>query len=462
MKVLTILFVTSVLALPLSAQEVVPGTAGGGAVLDLTKLLSYADQPVPVGINRDNTPPNNPITDAGATLGRVLFYDRSLSRNGTISCASCHQQEHAFGDPARASTGVAGTTGRHSMRLVNARFSSERRFFWDERAPSLEAQTTEPIQDHIEMGFSGGDGDPDFSALVSRISKLELYQVLFTAVYGSPEVTEVRLQRALAQFVRSIQSFDSRYDEGLSSAPNPNANFVNFTAQENLGKRLFTDPPGPGAGCAICHRPPTFDIDPNSGHNGVIASLGGGTDLTNTRAPSLRDLVDRHGVPHGPFMHDGSKSTLLEVINHYNAIPGITPGLDPRLAGPPPRPGTPPGAGQRLNLSEAEKEALVAFLGTLTGTSLYTDEKWSSPFDAQNQLSFVVLPATAKVDAGSGRLVLRASGVPRVTYLLRSSDHLGSWDEGIEITANADGELIHEIAEGPRRGFFSFVYRPAE
>lgn len=461
MKALTSLFVTSVLALPLSAQEVDPGTASG-AVLDLTNLYSYAEQPVPDGINLDNTPLNNPITDAGATLGRVLFYDRSLSRNGIISCASCHQQEHAFGDPDLASTGVAGTTGRHSMRLVNARFSAERRFFWDERAPSLEAQTTQPIQDHIEMGFSGADGDPDFSALVARIAEIELYQVLFTAVYGSPEVTEERMQRALAQFVRSIQSFDSKYDEGLSSAPNPNANFVNFTAQENLGKRLFTDPPGPGAGCAICHRPPTFDIDPNSGHNGIIGSLGGGTDLTNTRAPSLRDVVDRNGTPHGPFMHDGSKSTLLDVINHYNAIPGITPGLDPRLAGPPPRPGTPPGTGQRLELSEAEKEALVAFLGTLTGTSIYTDEKWCSPFDANNELSFVVLPASAKVDAGSGRLVLQAKGVPRVTYLLRSSHDLGGWDEGIEITANADGELIHEIAEGSRSGFFSFVYRPAE
>ena len=193
------------------------------------------------------------------------------------------------------------------MRLVNPRFADERRFFWDERAPSLEFQTTQPIQDHIEMGFSGADGDPDFSSLVARIAELELYQVLFTAVYGTPEVTEERMQSAMAQFIRSIQSFDSKYDEGLSVAQNPNANFGNFTAEENLGKRLFMDPPGPGAGCAACHRPPTFDIDPNSGHNGIIGSLGGGTDLTNTRSPSLRDVVDAQGRPHGPFMHDGSR-----------------------------------------------------------------------------------------------------------------------------------------------------------
>jgi cytochrome c peroxidase len=431
-------------------------------ILDLTRLHSYADQEVPAYVNRDNTPPDNPITDIGATLGRVLFYDKNLSRNNTISCASCHQQEHAFGDTALASTGVAGTTGRHSMRLVNARFGTEPRFFWDERAPSLEAQTTQPIQDHIEMGFSGADGDPDFSALVARISDMELYQVLFTAVFGSPGVTEERIQSALAQFIRSIQSFDSKYDEGLSSAQDPNANFANFTAQENLGKRLFTDPPGPGAGCAVCHRPPTFDITPNSGHNGVIGSLGGGTDPTNTRSPSLRDVVDKDGNPHGPFMHDGSKATLLDVINHYNAIPAITPGLDPRLAGPPPGPGRPPGGGgpQRLNLTDQEKEALIAFLGTLTGTSIYTDEKWSSPFDENNELSFVVIQTHAKMARESDQMVLRGKGVPQVTYLLKSSADLKTWDEGIEVTANADGELIHVMDDASDKGFFSFVYQP--
>lgn len=461
MKAPILLFVVGLSVLPLSAQETV-SEPSPKAVLDLTKLASYANQTVPDDINRDNTPQNNPITDIGATLGRVLFYDRSLSRNGTISCASCHQQKHAFGDPAVASTGVAGTTGRHSMRLVNARFASERRFFWDERAPSLEVQTTQPIQDSVEMGFSGADGDPDFSALVERIAEMELYQVLFTAVYGSPQVTEQRMQSALAQFIRSIQSFDSKYDEGLSSAPNPNANFTNFTAQENLGKQLFTAPPVPGAGCAACHRPPTFDIDPNSGHNRIIGSLTGGTDLTNTRSPSLRDVVDSQGRAHGPFMHDGSKATLLDVINHYNAIPGITPGLDRRLAGPPPRPGMPPGQGQRLNLTTEEKEALIAFLGTLTGSSIYTDEKWSSPFDENNELAFVVLPAEARVASDSGQLMLRAKGVPRVTYLLKSSADLKSWNEGIEITANEDGELLHVMDGAPGSGFFSFVYQTGE
>ena len=120
-------------------------------VVDLTNLANYANQPIPAYITRDNTPGNNPITDIGATLGRVLFYDKRLSKNDTVSCSSCHQQEHAFTDQDIASTGVAGTTGRHSMRLINPRFSSERKFFWDERATSVEDQSTKPIQDHVEM-----------------------------------------------------------------------------------------------------------------------------------------------------------------------------------------------------------------------------------------------------------------------------------------------------------------------
>ena len=111
----------------------------------------------------------------------------------------------------------------------------------------------------------------------------------------------------------------------------------------------------------------------------MTGSLGGGQDLTNTRSPNLRDVVDADGTPHGPFMHDGSKATLLDVINHYNAIPAVAPGLDRRLVGPPPRPGGPPQQAQRLNLSEIEKESLVSFLGTLTGSSVYKDEKGPRP-----------------------------------------------------------------------------------
>jgi cytochrome c peroxidase len=106
--------------------------------LDLTNLAAYANQPVPSFVTNDNTPANNPLTDGGATLGRVLFYNKKLSVNNAVACASCHHQQHAFGDTAQATRGVNGTTGRHSMRLINMRFSATERVFWDERAASLE------------------------------------------------------------------------------------------------------------------------------------------------------------------------------------------------------------------------------------------------------------------------------------------------------------------------------------
>ena len=112
--------------------------------VDLTALANYANQVRPGFITRNNTPPENPITDAGATLGRVLFYDKRLSRNDTVSCSSCHQQAHAFSDGAIASMGVGGATARHAPRLVNARFATERHFFWDKRAPTLENLATQP------------------------------------------------------------------------------------------------------------------------------------------------------------------------------------------------------------------------------------------------------------------------------------------------------------------------------
>ena len=447
-----IISLVALLVVPVQAQEV---------VLDLTQLYSYANQMVPSYIQKDNTPPNNPISDIGATLGRVLFYDKRLSRNGTVSCASCHQQENGFGDKARASAGVAGTTGRHSMRLINARFSAERKFFWNERAASLEAQTTQPIQDHVEMGFSCAEGEPSFADLLAWISAIELYRVLFTGVYGDPAITENRVQRALAQFVRSIQSFDSKYDQGRALAPNDGAPFSNFTAEENQGKQLFLARPGPGpggggAGCAGCHQPPEFDIDPNSGHNGIIASLEGGEDLTNTRAPSLRDVVNAEGKAHGGLMHDASKATLLDVVNHYDAIPSISPGLDPRLTGPPGPGGLQP---KRLNMSEDQKNSLVAFLKTLTGKSVYTDPKWANPFDASGNLSFVVLPAQSSVfsDGAMEMVTVSTRGVPRVTYLLKTSPDMSHWSAGVPVVADADGVVAHTMPMDHYARFFTFT-----
>lgn len=355
-----------------------------GTNIDLNNLANYAGQTKPNYITKDNTGANA-ISNAKATLGRVLFYDKRLSIDSSVACASCHIQKFAFGDTALASKGVqGGLTGRHSMRLINSRYATEIKFFWDERAATLEAQTTKPIQDHAEMGFSGQSGRPILNDLLTRIAAIGYYNELFQFVYGDKTVTETRLQECLAQFVRSIQSFDSKYDVGRGQVSADNVDFPNFTAQENLGKNLFLTPPvfdangnriSGGAGCNVCHNAPEFDIDPNTGNNGIIGKLNAaGFDVTNTRAPSLRDLANTAGEPNSPMMHTGVIKTLQAAIGHYgtiNANPNNT-NLDARLK--------PNGVGQKLNFNAQEVNALIAFLKTLTGSNVYTDAKWSNPF----------------------------------------------------------------------------------
>ncbi len=429
-----------------------PGASRPG-VLDLTYLENYANQAVPDYITHDNTPPDNPITDAGATLGRVLFHDMRLSRTETVSCASCHDQSAAFGDRSVASTGVAGTTGRHSMRLINGRFASEPRFFWDERSPTLEHQVTQPIRDHVEMGFSGADGDPDFSVLTKKLAAISEYRVLFAMTFGDPEVTEPRIQRSLAQFVRSIQSFDSKYDIGRSNATD-DQDFPNFTAQENQGKRQFMlSPAQGGADCASCHTPPTFDIDPASRNNGIIGKIGGGQDLTNTRAPSLRDLIGPNG-PNGPFMHDGSLAGLGQVTNHYRSAIPNNPNLDPRLRRP------------ALPFNNGQLAPLRAFLMTLTGSAVYQDQKWSSPFTAAGNLELIVLPPSAfrmerDAEAPSGSLTLSGQVAPNLDYRIEASASLGStdpWQTIATVRADDSGLVEYPVEISAERMFFRLVF----
>ena len=355
------------------------------ATIDLDNLFNYANQDIPDYITKDNTD-GNPIDDRAATLGRVLFYDKNLSNDGNIACASCHIQAHAFGDPSVQSTGVNGLTSRHSMRLVNPRFSREEKFFWDERAETLEALATQPIQDHIEMGFSGINGDPNMDDLIIHLESIDHYNTLFEFAFGDSEITENRMQLALAQFIRSIQSFDSRFDEGLMQVDNTSQPFPNFTAQENRGKDLFINIPFEGTGCVGCHIPPEFSIDIHTQNNGVItvAGMPGEIDLTVSRPPSLRDLVNPDGILNSPLMHDGSFTSLLDVINHYNNIPNNPSNtlLDARLIDSNGNP-------QQLNLTEDQKQELVAFLKTLSGTDIYTNEKWSDPFNADGSIEIL-------------------------------------------------------------------------
>jgi cytochrome c peroxidase len=328
----------------------------------------FSQQPI---IGQDNTPIANPTTDPGATLGRVLFYDKRLSANQTIACASCHQQSKGFSDGSKFSLGFeGGLTGRNSMGLSNARWYQRTHFFWDERAATLEDQVLMPIQNAVEMGMT-------LPSLRARLAAEPFYTNLFTTTFGTPEITDQRISRALAQFVRSIISTRSKYDLGRPIA------FANFTPQENLGRQIFNGQVG-RATCAACHGTDNFVPGPNINNNGlenpyIDKGLGGITGLARDeglfKVPSLRNIELT-----APYMHDGRFATLEEVVEFYNSGIVNHPNLSPPLRVPSP-PGTPPGPPLRLNLTIDEKAALVAFLKTLTDTNLVNDVKYSDPFN---------------------------------------------------------------------------------
>jgi cytochrome c peroxidase len=162
----------------------------------------YAAVPLPdhftslAAARSDNTPPGNPLTDDGATLGRVLFYDTRLSANGTVSCGSCHVQANAFADPNRFSRGFAGKlTDRHAMTIVDLRYYQAGRFFWDERAGNLEEMVLLPIENRIEMG-------QQLTTVVATLAQDARYAELFRRAFGDPQVTGQRIGKAIAQLAR--------------------------------------------------------------------------------------------------------------------------------------------------------------------------------------------------------------------------------------------------------------------
>jgi cytochrome c peroxidase len=329
---------------PVGAVPTLPATPFGytdAAIALPAQFRSLGAAPSPPGGGPsppalDNTPPDNPVTNAGATLGRVLFY--------------------GFDDPARFSVGFqGGRTPRHSMALANARYYTRGRFFWDERAATLEEQVLQPIQDSVEMGMT-------LPQLTAKLGAVDFYGPLFTAAFGDPTVTSDRIARALAQFVRSIVSYRSKFDSAFTNGA-PNFAAV-FTPAELQGQQIFT---GRGR-CALCHTS-VAHVGDGLRNNGLdLATVDAGAGNARFKVPSLRNIAVR-----APYMHDGRFATLREVIDFYDNGVQPHPNLDPRLVGPG---GTP----LRLNLTPVEKDALEAFMRTLTDDALLTDIKFSDPF----------------------------------------------------------------------------------
>ncbi len=296
-------------------------------------------------------PRNNPLTVERVELGKKLFYDKRISINDQQSCADCHAAEKAFTDARRTARGAEGGFGpRNTMPLFNLAWKKE--FFWDGRAKSIREQVLQPIQNSIEMHQS-------LTNLVVKLARTnEGYAALFTAAFGSPEITVEKIALALENYLLTLTSFDSKFDRVLHGEEK-------FTAEEQRGFELFSTEYDPrrgqfGADCFHCHGGPLFQsqsfanngLDDTFSDAGREKVTGKASDLGKFAVPSLRNVALT-----GPYMHDGRFKTLEEVVEHYTSGVKRSATLDPNIAKHPDG-GVP--------LSTADKKALVAFLETLT------------------------------------------------------------------------------------------------
>ncbi len=311
--------------------------------------------------------------NAAATLGRVLFYDRQLSKNGLVSCASCHSQPLAFDDPNRFSIGFQGKiTRRSAMSLFNAALNPFGRFFRDGRAESLADQVLQPFSDPIEMGLAPGE-------LEMRVAGRGWYAPLFVDAFGNGVVTQERIASALSAFVSAMHGKASRFESELAKAGQPLVPFAGFSDTENRGKHLFfAGRDAGGAECVQCHdgpgltmtRPrdnglPALPDRPDEGYGEVTALK---VDSGLFRAASLMNIAVSP-----PYMRDGRFKTLEEVIAHYSSGISSTANLDPALRAE-------GGWPTRFDFSPQDVQALIAFLGTLTNESFLTDPRFADPF----------------------------------------------------------------------------------
>jgi cytochrome c peroxidase len=333
---------------------------------------------------RPALPEDNPLTEEGVALGRRLFFDTYLSRNNVQSCASCHQPSAAFSDNRPFSTGADGKVGtRNAMPLMNLAWKSS--YFWDGRAASLREQVLQPIQNPGEMNESlssvvakltagptpaaakraGLSGSSNRALAANADSSESPYPSLFESAFGTPDITEDRIARALEQFLLVQTSFDSKFDRVLQGQET-------FTKMEQRGFELFHTEYDPrreqfGADCFHCHGGPLFQnqtfanngLDQAFTDPGRTLVTGNEADQGKFSVPSLRNVELS-----APYMHDGRFKNLEEVVEHYSSPLKRASTLDPNLAKHPDR---------GLELSTEDKQAIVAFLKTLTDERFRTN-----------------------------------------------------------------------------------------
>lgn len=313
----------------------------------------------PDGFPSLQIPDDNPITQAGVDLGRRLFYDPILSDDSTQSCSSCHNQAFGFTDNGeRWSVGIDGIEGdRNAMQIINLMWAEE--FFWDGRSVGLEAQALEPVINPIEMHEEWPD-------VVEKLNAHSLYPKYFEQAFGPKSISKENAAKAIAQFERTLISANAKYHKwryGKSGGE--------LTEQEERGRVIFF---GEKAECFHCHLDMTFTD--NQFHNngldrifdedneGRFAITGAQEDMGAFRTPTLVNIAVT-----APYMHDGRFQTLEEVVDFYSEEVQYSIFLDPLIR--------PTG----FDLTDQEKEDLVAFLHTLTDEEFLTNPDFSDPWE---------------------------------------------------------------------------------
>jgi cytochrome c peroxidase len=317
-------------------------TTSGAWAQAQSRPLFKADGPdIPRGLVPVIWPPDNPYTPEKAELGWLLYFDKRLSKDGTISCASCHSPDFAFTDGQPVSTGINGQKGgRSAPTVINRAYSVEQ--FWDGRAPTLEDQAKGPIANPIEMGNTHEN-------VVATLKAIPGYRQRFKEVFGTVDFTIDHVAQAIATFERTVLSGNSPYDRFKAG----DQTALSESAQRGM-KIFFSNK----AKCDSCHEGINLT-------NGMFANIGIGMDKPNPdlgrynvtkreqdkgafKTPTVREIART-----APYMHDGSLKTLEEVVEHYNKGGNKNPWLHQNI--------------QPLNLTDQDKKDLVEFLKSLSG-----------------------------------------------------------------------------------------------
>jgi cytochrome c peroxidase len=370
-KILTVAFAISTVSAVAcqESQEPVPQNPTGRFPIE--KILYFGNAIVPA---------DNPLTYEGIDLGRYLFYDKRLSENNTVSCASCHVQELAFTDGKAQSVGLRGEKTKFGApSLVNLLWQS--RMMWDGRAQDLRHQVLMPIQDPIEMGQT-------LAKTVEKLTQTDLYPSKFEAAFGTREITPEKISKALSQFLLTLVSKDSKYDRFKRGEYQP-------TASELRGIQLFFTHPEPergirGGNCGDCHlgdltsgSPFEFEGFHNNGLEPEARLALGLQRVTNLAAdkgkfktPSLRNIALT-----APYMHDGRFQTLEEVIEHYDSGIQRSATLSPLIIEASNEIITDFSAPIRLHLTPQEKQDILNFLHMLTDSAFIQNPAYRNPFE---------------------------------------------------------------------------------